>query len=126
MSQVKPGLLYTQDHEWAIVTDDQVTIGITDHAQSELGDVVFVEMPEVGVELIKGQSFGTIEAVKTVAELYAPVTGTVVAVNEALADMADNVNKDPYGEGWIIKIRYSKPEELATLLDSNSYNNFIN
>ena len=126
MSLVKPDLLYTQDHEWALVNGDQVTIGITDHAQSELGDVVFVELPEVGKELVKGQSFGTIEAVKTVAELYAPVTGTVVAINEALADMADNVNKDPYGEGWIIKIRYSKTEEISTLLDSKSYNNFIN
>ncbi len=121
---IPTGLLYTREHEWVLIEDDLVTLGITDYAQSELGDVVFVELPEVGDEVEAAESFGTIEAVKTVSELFSPVTGTVVEVNEALADSPDLVNKDPYGEGWMIKLKYTEiPEE--DLLSAAEYKKMI-
>ena len=101
---VPENLQYTKDHEWALVEKGVATVGITDHAQRELGDIVFVELPKVGTQLSAGQSFGTIEAVKTVAELYAPVAGVVTEVNSSLATDAGVVNQDPYGKGWIIKV----------------------
>ncbi len=104
MSLVPENLQYTKDHEWALVEKGAATIGITDHAQRELGDIVFVELPKVGTQVEAGQIFGTIEAVKTVAELYAPVAGVVTEVNAALATDAGVVNQDPYGKGWILKI----------------------
>lgn len=122
--EIPTGLLYTKEHEWVLVEDDLVTLGITDYAQSELGDIVFVELPEVGDEVEAAESFGTIEAVKTVSELFSPVTGTVVEVNEALADSPDLVNKDPYGEGWMIKVKYTEiPEE--NLLSAAEYKKMI-
>jgi len=122
--EIPTGLLYTKEHEWVLVEDDLVTLGITDYAQSELGDIVFVELPEVGDEVEAAESFGTIEAVKTVSELFSPVTGTVVEVNEALADSPDLVNKDPYGEGWMIKVKYTEiPEE--DLLSAAEYKKMI-
>lgn len=122
--EIQTGLLYTKEHEWVLIEDDLVTLGITDYAQSELGDVVFVELPEVGDEVEAAESFGTIEAVKTVSELFSPVTGTVVEVNEALADSPDLVNKDPYGEGWMIKLKYTEiPEE--NLLSAAEYKKMI-
>ena len=121
---IPTGLLYTREHEWVLVEDDLATLGITDYAQSELGDVVFVELPEVGDEVEAAESFGTIEAVKTVSELFSPITGTVVEVNEALADSPDLVNKDPYGEGWMIKLKYTEiPEE--DLLSAAEYKKMI-
>ncbi len=121
---IPTGLLYTKEHEWVLVEDDLATLGITDYAQSELGDIVFVELPEVGDEVEAAESFGTIEAVKTVSELFSPVTGTVVEVNEALADSPDLVNKDPYGEGWMIKLKYTEiPEE--NLLSAAEYKKMI-
>ncbi len=121
---IPTGLLYTKEHEWVLIEDDLVTLGITDYAQSELGDVVFVELPEVGDEVEAAESFGTIEAVKTVSELFSPITGTVVEVNEALADSPDLVNKDPYGEGWMIKLKYTEiPEE--NLLSAAEYKKMI-
>ncbi len=121
---IPTGLLYTKEHEWVLVEDDLVTLGITDYAQSELGDIVFVELPEVGDEVEAAESFGTIEAVKTVSELFSPITGTVVEVNEALADSPDLVNKDPYGEGWMIKLKYTEiPEE--DLLSAAEYKKMI-
>ena len=121
---IPTGLLYTKEHEWVLVKDDLATLGITDYAQSELGDVVFVELPEVGDEVEAAESFGTIEAVKTVSELFSPITGTVVEVNEALADSPDLVNKDPYGEGWMIKLKYTEiPEE--GLLSAAEYKKII-
>ncbi len=121
---IPTGLLYTKEHEWVLVEDDLATLGITDYAQSELGDIVFVELPEVGDEVEAAESFGTIEAVKTVSELFSPITGTVVEVNEALADSPDLVNKDPYGEGWMIKVKYTEiPEE--DLLSAAEYKKMI-
>ncbi|NOX35981.1 MAG: glycine cleavage system protein GcvH [Calditrichaeota bacterium] len=114
-------LKYTKDHEWARVDGDTVVVGITDYAQSELGDIVYVELPEVGAQVSQGESFGTIEAVKAVSDLYAPVSGEVIEVNEKLNDSPELVNQDPYGEGWMIKIKISNPAELDELLDKAQY-----
>ena len=122
--EIPKGFLYTKEHEWVLVEDDLATVGITDYAQSELGDVVFVELPEIGDEVEAAESFGTIEAVKTVSELFSPLTGTVVEVNELLADSPDLVNTDPYGEGWMIKVKYTEiPEE--DLLSAAEYREMI-
>ena len=114
-------LKYTKDHEWILVDGNIVTVGITDYAQGELGDVVFVELPPVGKSLKEHDSFGTIEAVKAVSDLYAPVTGAVTEVNKDLEGTPELVNKDPYGKGWMIKIKLSNPSEVANLLDSGAY-----
>ena len=119
---VPQDLQYTKSHEWVRVEDDVVTVGITDHAQEELGDVVFVELPEEGNSLSAGDTFGTIESVKAVSDLYAPVGGEVVEVNGALNDTPENVNEDPYGEGWILKIRTS---EEADLLSAEEYEKVV-
>jgi glycine cleavage system H protein len=115
-------LQYTKSHEWVRVEDDVVTIGITDHAQEELGDVVFVELPEEGDSLSAGDTLGTIESVKAVSDLYAPMGGEVVEVNGALNDTPENVNEDPYGEGWIVRIRTS---EEADLLSAEEYEKVV-
>jgi glycine cleavage system H protein len=121
-----PGnLKYTNNHEWALVVGDVATIGITEYAAGELGDVVYVELPSVGDTAVKGDSIGTIEAVKTVADIYSPVSGEVVEVNEALSDTSELVNKDPYGEGWIVKIKLSDPAELDGLLSSEDYKKLV-
>ena len=114
-------LLYTKDHEWANFKDNEVVIGITDYAQSQLGDVIFIEFPEVGVELTMGDAFGEVEAVKAVSELYAPISGTITAVNEELEDSPDIVNSDPYGDGWLIKVAPLNPEEKDELMNFLSY-----
>ena len=116
---------YTKDHEWIAVTGTTAKIGITDYAQSELGDIVFVELPEVGDYIEKGQVFGTVEAVKTVAELYAPASGEVVEVNQTLEDMVEQINTDPYGAGWMIKIRTDNREELEQLLSNQDYEDLV-
>ena len=118
-------LLYTKDHEWANFKDNEVVIGITDYAQSQLGDVIFIEIPEVGLELTMGNAFGEVEAVKAVSELYAPISGTITAVNEELEDSPDIVNSDPYGNGWLIKVAPSNPEEKDELMDSLSYEEHV-
>jgi glycine cleavage system H protein len=114
-------LLYTKEHEWVRVKGDVATIGITDYAQSELGDIVFVELPAANSAAAQMQSFGTIEAVKTVSELFAPVSGTIIEANSKLADQAELINQDPYGEGWIIKIKLSNPDEVKNLLTAEEY-----
>ena len=115
-------LQYTRSHEWVRTEGDTATIGITDHAQDELGDIVFVELPEQGATLGAGDSFGTVESVKAVSDLYAPVGGEVVEVNEALNDSPEKINEDPYGEGWIIKLRVS---DEGNLLSASDYERFI-
>ena len=114
-------LKYTKDHEWVRTADGEAVIGITDYAQAQLGDVVFVELPAVGRALKQGEVFGTIESVKAVSELYAPVSGEVTAVNDALSSAPESVNKDPHGAAWIIKVKPSNAGELGTLLDSAAY-----
>lgn len=114
-------LRYTKDHEWVLVQGETGTIGITDFAQGELGDVVFVELPQTGRTLKSHETFGTVEAVKAVADLYAPLSGTVTEVNTALATTPELVNKDPYGAGWMIRIRITDPKELEGLMDATAY-----
>ena len=110
-------LQYTRSHEWVRTEGDNATIGITDHAQDELGDVVFVELPEVGATLDAGDSFGTVESVKAVSDLYTPVGGEVTEVNEALNDQPEKINEDPYGEGWILKLQISDEGDLFSAAD---------
>lgn len=114
-------LKYTREHEWIRVEGTLGTIGITHFAQSALGDVVFVELPEVGRVLKLGEAFGVVESVKTVSDLYSPISGRVVKVNEKLMDAPETVNQDPYGEGWIIVIEIASPAELGGLLDAEAY-----
>ena len=116
-------LQYTKSHEWVRTEGDNATIGITDHAQDELGDVVFVELPEVGATFDTGDSFGTVESVKAVSDLYAPVGGEVVEVNSALNDAPEKINEDPYGEGWIVKLRVS--DEGSRLLSASDYEKLL-
>jgi glycine cleavage system H protein len=114
-------LKYTKDHEWVKVEGDAVTIGVTDYAQSELGDIVYVEIETEGDELDQEEVFGTVEAVKTVSDLFMPMSGEVTAVNEKLADEPELVNSDPYGEGWMIKVKLSDTSQLDGLLDADAY-----
>jgi len=116
---------YSKDHEWIRVEGDIGIVGISDFAQSELGDIVFVEIDTVGETLAKDAVFGTVEAVKTVSDLFMPVSGEVLEVNSKLESSPELINQDPYGEGWIIKIRLTNPEELNTLMDSTSYKSHI-
>jgi glycine cleavage system H protein len=107
-------LRYTKSHEWVRIEGDTATLGITDHAQEELGDVVFVELPDEGATFDAGESFGTVESVKAVSDLYTPVGGDIVEVNSALEDAPENINEDPYGEGWIVKLRTSDEADLLS------------
>jgi len=122
---VPEDLRYTKDHEWVKVLEDGTArVGITDFAQSELGDIVFVETKDVGTALKQHDTFGTVEAVKTVADLFAPVAGEILAVNEAL-DAAEVVNQDPYGEGWMISMKVTEPEQLNSLMNAAEYKEII-
>lgn len=121
MSKIPADLLYSEDHEWARHDGAVVCVGITDHAQVQLGDITYVELPQVGTELACGGDFGEIESNKSVSQLFAPVSGEVIEVNEELVDNPEVVNDDPYGEGWMIKIRLSDPGELAALMDAETY-----
>ncbi len=118
---IPENLKYSEDHEWIRTEGDIAFVGITDFAQSNLGDIVFLEVETVGEELDKGEAFGNVEAVKAVEELYLPVGGEVLEFNEELEDAPDLVNKDPYGKGWIAKIKISNPEELDDLMNSEAY-----
>jgi len=122
---VPENLKYSQDHEWIRVEGDVAFIGVTDYAQSNLGDIVFVEVETVGDELDKGEAFGNVEAVKAVEELYMPVSGEVLESNESLEDEPELVNKDPYGDGWMIKIKLADVGELDALLDEAAYKELI-
>jgi glycine cleavage system H protein len=118
-------LLYTQDHEWIRTDSDYAYIGITDFAQKELGDIVYVDIETVGEKLKKNQIFGTVEAVKTVSDLLLPMSGEIVEVNPKIISNPDLVNKDPYGDGWLIRIKFEKTEESSDLLYSSEYRNVI-
>jgi glycine cleavage system H protein len=118
---IPTNLKYTEDHEWVKVEGDVATVGITDYAQKELGDIVFVEVETVGEELSQGDTFGTIEAVKTVADIFMPISGEVIEKNEELVDAPENINNDPYEKGWIIKIKVSNLDELNNLLSADDY-----
>ena len=118
-------LKYTKDHEWIQVDGDVATIGITDFAQGELGDIVYVEVETVDETLEKEEVFGTVEAVKTVSDLFLPVSGEIIEINESLEEEPEKVNEDPYGEGWMIRIRMSDPSELDELLDADAYKELV-
>lgn len=121
-------LKYSKEHEWARLSEDgkSVTVGITDHAQKELGDIVFLEITrKAGSTVKKGETFGTVESVKTLSDVYAPVSGTITAVNEPLSNSPETINDDPYGEGWMIQIELSDPGELSTLMSAGEYQTFL-
>jgi glycine cleavage system H protein len=116
---------YTKEHEWIRVGGSIGTIGITDYAQGELGDVVYVELPKMGAQLKAGESFGTIESVKAVSELFSPASGEVLEINSALADAPEKINQDPHGSAWLVKIRLADPKEISGLMDSASYEKYV-
>ncbi len=118
-------LRYTRDHEWARQKGTRVVVGITDFAQDQLGDVVYVELPDVGDPVKKGESFGVVESTKAVSELFSPMTGKVVEVNDPLGDAPETINEDPYEEGWMIVIEPSDPKELESLMDAKAYRAFV-
>ena len=115
------GLKYSKEHEWVSVEDDVASVGITDYAQDELGDVVYVELPEVGDKISKDDPFGSVESVKAVSDLFAPISGTVIEVNDSLPDSPEMVNEDPYGDGWMIKLRVQNPAQVEELLSATDY-----
>lgn len=123
---VPANLKYTKDHEWVLINGDEATIGITEFAQSELGDIVFVEIETIGETMEKEAVFGSIEAVKTVSDLFMPLTGEIFLFNESLESNPELVNTDPYGEGWMIKVKYSNINELDELLDKIAYEALLN
>jgi glycine cleavage system H protein len=123
--QLPDGLHYTREHEWLRLEGAEGVVGITDFAQEALGDVVFVELPPPGTVLAAGQTFGVVESNKSVSDLFAPVAGTVVAVNDALKDAPEAVNHDPYGEGWMLRIALAAPDEVAGLLDADQYRTHV-
>ncbi|HJU53539.1 MAG TPA: glycine cleavage system protein GcvH [Pyrinomonadaceae bacterium] len=124
MANVPEDLHYSKDHEWVRVEGDVGVIGITDHAQNSLGDVVYVELPKAGDSFSAHEPFGSVESVKAVSEIFTPVGGEVVGVNEALQDEPERVNTDPYGEGWMIRVRMSNPGEVDSLLSAAEYEDF--
>jgi glycine cleavage system H protein len=122
MSQIPSEFRFSRSHEWARIEDDgTVTVGISDHAQDALGDVVFVELPEVGTPLAAGDEAGVVESVKAASDIYAPVSGEVVAINPALEDAPETINADPYGDGWLFRLSVNDPAELEELLDAAGY-----
>mgnify|MGYP003975390019 FL=1 len=120
-TKIPEHLVYSESHEWILQDSDIATIGITDFAQTELGDIVFVELPEIGEHLEMGEAFGTVEAVKTVADLLAPISGEVLEINETLEESAEQINKDAYEAGWMLKIHIDDPDNFQHLLNSSEY-----
>ncbi|PKQ21322.1 MAG: glycine cleavage system protein H [Actinobacteria bacterium HGW-Actinobacteria-6] len=118
-------LKYDKEHEWIKVTDDVAVVGISDFAQDQLGEVVYVDLPAVGDEIVAGENFGEIESVKSVSELISPVSGEVVEVNDALGDTPETVNEDPYGDGWMIKIKMGDPAQVDDLMTADEYEAFV-
>ena len=116
---------YTKEHEWVLAEGDTGTIGITDHAQSELGDIVYVDLPKVGARIEQGKSLGSVESVKAVSDVYSPVTGEVTGINQALADKPETLNSDPHGAAWLVKLRLSAPAELQGLMTAAEYETYI-
>jgi glycine cleavage system H protein len=117
-------LLFTKEHEWLRIAGDTGTIGISDHAQNELGDIVYVELPKPGTKLSSGETFGSVESVKAVSELFVPVSGEVTEINEELGSAPEKINADPYGVGWMIRLRLSKPEETKQLMSAKDYDEY--
>src|SRR5829696_3605003 len=124
MANVPEDLHYSKDHEWVRVDGGQAIIGITDYAQNSLGDVVYVELPKADEGFAANESFGSVESVKAVSEVFSPVTGVIASINESLADEPESVNSDPYGAGWMIRVRMSNPSEVDSLLTAAEYEDF--
>jgi glycine cleavage system H protein len=122
---VPENLRYTKDHEWIRVEGDVGTVGISDHAQEELGDIVFVELPKVGAQLEQSASFGSVESVKAVSDIYSPAAGEVTEINAALAEAPEKVNEDPYGQGWLMKLRLRDPQQVAKLMTAAEYTDYV-
>jgi len=118
-------LLYTEEHEWIQIEGDSATIGITDYAQQELGDVVYVELPEQGLDLDVGQTFGSVESVKAVSEIYSPLSGTVAEINGMLEDSPETINEDPYGDGWMIRLDVTESAEVGELMSADDYRDYL-
>src|SRR5215467_8442869 len=116
---------YTKEHEWVRAQGDTASVGITDHAQSELGDIVYVDLPKVGTKLEKGKSLGSVESVKAVSDIYSPVSGEVIAINDALTSAPEKLNDDPHGEAWLVKLRMSAADEMKDLLSAADYQSYI-
>ena len=125
MGDIPKELKYSKEHEWAKVDGKIATVGITAFAQEQLGDVVYVELPKVGEKLKAGDTFGVVESTKAVSDLYSPLTGTIVEVNDPIADSPETVNTDPYGEAWLIKLELSDPAEFGNLLDAGAYESHV-
>ena len=123
--EVPPGLKYSKEHEWVTAEEAVATIGITDHAQDQLGEIVYIELPSVGEKISKDDPFGVVESVKAVSDIYAPVSGTVTEVNEGLRESPEVINEDPYGDGWLIKIQISDSSELEDLMDNDEYEEMV-
>ncbi|NOJ97455.1 glycine cleavage system protein GcvH [Corallococcus sp. CA049B] len=121
MANIPKDLKYTREHEWARVSGKIVVVGITDHAQTTLGDIVYVELPKLGAQVTAGDSFGTVESVKAVSELFAPISGKIVKVNSDLTEEPETLNTDPYGDGWLVEVELSDAGELSNLLDADAY-----
>ena len=116
---------YTKEHEWVLADGDAGTIGITDHAQQELGDIVYVDLPKVGTRIDAGKSLGSVESVKAVSDIYSPVSGEITEINESLADAPEKLNTDPHGDAWLVKIRLSNPEEISHLMTAADYQSYV-
>jgi len=125
MSMYPDNFRYTKEHEWVCVEGDMATVGITDHAQRELGDIVYVDLPKVGAKLERGASLGSVESVKAVSDVYAPVSGEVTEVNATLADKPEALNRDPHGAAWLVKVRLSNPAEVEGLLSAADYTAYV-
>jgi glycine cleavage system H protein len=119
------GLKYSKEHEWVLVEGTSATIGITEFAQEELGDIVFVELPEIGEKIVKDDPFGAVESVKAVSDIYAPVSGEVMETNEILPDNPETINDDPYGDGWMVRVELSDIEDLKDLMDADEYAEYV-
>ncbi len=123
--ELPEGLKYSKEHEWVLVEDHVAIIGITEYAQQELGDIVYVELPEIGEKIVKDDPFGAVESVKAVSDIYAPVSGTVIEVNDALPDSPETINDDPYGDGWMIKVEMSDKDDLKDLMSAEEYAEYL-
>ncbi|MFQ5902960.1 MAG: glycine cleavage system protein GcvH [Candidatus Binatia bacterium] len=119
------GLKYSKEHEWVLVEDRTATVGITEYAQQELGDIVYVELPEAGEKVVKDDPFGAVESVKAVSDIYAPVSGTVLEVNNALPESPETINEDPYGDGWMIRVEMTDMDDLKDLMSADEYADYV-